>query len=1076
MTTFKVNQYILLALFMFVTAYILLFILMSNKPVTANQCVISQDCNFAAFLKHQTIDVFQIVKDDQLVLQYTVQLLPPSDEEGEISATPRSFTISSGRCDFVAVSWLGICHVYQRGAYHSRVHYDGQCYFLPNNLLALVRPKTLRLYRIKKAHTSHTQTMDLPCHTIWACFHREFALTTQGNELVQLWSIEDGHLIVSFKCINIAQGALAAVSPRTHLLALYQNNRISIYDIESGLQVNEWVTYRPILAIGFVDDAYLTLVSSARHLPHQAYVELWDTTVGSCMASREEQFSTDSRSETTTISAIGFRCNKWVFAFTNERVKLASASLSPIPLIDRPALVLPPLERDSQESLFYEFHDSHATSPGVATYFLDKHRVLRVGTYSAQLWIATGTSRAARSGYVLHKLLYIFSIPETSAAKGNAKAGEKSGDCTAQPASINAKCIRWRGNNPDIQFFDNDWVSITMSDGSQYTICFSGNLWSKFQCVCVAISVVYQVDVYSKIKGWKSRTFDHTLRHMTHTVEHSINHQPKFFESPAGNLALAGLVQYPKSSKLLKKVLNGSIGVKPVSIVSPFPCHLTSTTSILEIAVGCGAYEYARILVTYMIQSSKQYHPGYLVTFTRALPILSSKCPDFLLDWMHQLSYMPVTQYCPIVEGVSSTFESAGGWNVSTRLPELCGFTTVEHLPAAASDVPSVQAALRQRGDQHEKPHLATLCVFPLLHYNQYRNQYATYGDDCSSSSLFARQASSGNSEVFHEGEPVMEALLMYKWRTFARARFFLVFLAYVANQVLFSVNVAFPKINNTFTLVLMLVVSALLITQETRHIWYNGRGYFRLFYNYISLAAVLLPVAGAIVILSGREYPVEASAISVFVLWLHTLVRLRVLRDLGLVFEIVVQISRRMLSLAFLLLIVLCTFTHTFIVLLYSVSDREFVPSYVGTVDTVMPLEMTNNPDSANRFRDVGVAVKTVWFFLHGRWDVLQGRPVESRPLVNILSVIFSLSTNIILFNVLIALMTSIVAEVKRKGKRVWIAYLAESLAEIELFWCFPWERQNQKYHPTYIYYVAHVKTIQKYDNEQTQYLLNES
>ena len=115
-----------------------------------------------------------------------------------------------------------------------------------------------------------------------------------------------------------------------------------------------------------------------------------------------------------------------------------------------------------------------------------------------------------------------------------------------------------------------------------------------------------------------------------------------------------------------------------------------------------------------------------------------------------------------------------------------------------------------------------------------------------------------------------------------------------------------------------------------------------------------------------------------------------------------VVQITKRMSSLALLLLIVLCTFTHTFIVLLFHVNDMEFVQSFNGTVVKAVPLTMMNNPTNANRFRNVAMAAKTVWFFLHGRWDILQNRPVENRPLVSILSVIFSLSTTISLLNVL--------------------------------------------------------------------------
>ena len=383
---------------------------------------------------------------------------------------------------------------------------------------------------------------------------------------------------------------------------------------------------------------------------------------------------------------------------------------------------------------------------------------------------------------------------------------------------------------------------------------------------------------------------------------------------------MAGLVPYPNSSKILKKILftnNNSandydvdnvnsnsinINVKPVSILTRYSSNNSShqqeniyngknqqqqqfaaTTSILAIAATYGAYDDARVLVNYMLQSTRMYHPGYLVTFTNSLPLLCSKCPDMVLDWMHQLSYIPVTPHCPILEvapddAVLLQQPSRRRRNVATRLSELWGFSTTEQFTESNNDISSVQSALCQGSSpaahyQHHhnrKPHLAILCVFPLIHYSQYYNQHSIqyhYNNDdknqytsypSSSTSLFVQQALSGRSEVFRQGEPAMEAMLMYKWRTFGRRRFAFVCLIYIANQVLFSVNVAFPKNNTTTTLALMLIVSAFLVIQETRHISFCGLDYFRLFYNYISLAAVLLPIVGAIVILSGREYPVS--------------------------------------------------------------------------------------------------------------------------------------------------------------------------------------------------------------------------
>ena len=58
-----------------------------------------------------------------------------------------------------------------------------------------------------------------------------------------------------------------------------------------------------------------------------------------------------------------------------------------------------------------------------------------------------------------------------------------------------------------------------------------------------------------------------------------------------------------------------------------------------------------------------------------------------------------------------------------------------------------------------------------------------------------------------------------------------------------------------------------------------------------------------------------------------------------------------------------------------------------------------------------------------------------------------------------------------------IFLIIIIESLAEIELFWCFPWERRNQQFNPTYIYYIAYIKTIRDFDTQhRSRYFLNEN
>lgn len=203
---------------------------------------------------------------------------------------------------------------------------------------------------------------------------------------------------------------------------------------------------------------------------------------------------------------------------------------------------------------------------------------------------------------------------------------------------------------------------------------------------------------------------------------------------------------------------------------------------------------------------------------------------------------MPASPACPMVES---------GQSIVTRERELWSSAGIEQLQPRQQ--PS-QLLLRSR--HRSKPHLATLCVVPLPGINPYRGKRAS----------FAEQALRGNSEVFQLGEPVMEALVTYKWRAFGRARFYIVYGVYLVNHVLFSLLLVLGGSSETTWLVCVLCVSSLLIVQECRQIWDNWTNYFRLFYNYVSLAGVLLPVVATVALLSGCEYPVKFPLLLCFV------------------------------------------------------------------------------------------------------------------------------------------------------------------------------------------------------------------
>ncbi|KAI9019205.1 hypothetical protein CLU79DRAFT_759081 [Phycomyces nitens] len=1143
--------------------------------------------------------------------------------------------------------------------YH-KIHFQGSCRFLPNNKLVLTDIHHLRIYsdtfdflylidlfqisqmthqpiarswnhRLmwflspSKADTSDDMNRSLgsstftsadprinldamakDLHFMTKCIYQGVLLDYSSEDnLVRIWSVQDGHLIISLKT-SCDSNTVFSVSNGGGLVAKFSSSIddtvIKLFDIESGLLVNSLkirdthISGTPV-SIEFIEnDRYLACVSHVKPLngprirqslgPNDAVygLEIWDIVTGTSVVYQETASRISRAGSVVVMGHPSYRASTLIvesaglgslyghklrsFPVSKKQSKyIIPEEVDELPW-DQLSPIIPALDPQSKEDIFFwsEFHDKHALSPGIASYFLDtsKTLVLRIGRYSVQVWRTKRLDKHGRhpqnedtrevdpATLGLHKLVYMYCIPlEYTGSSYNIHALTKEIPENQKP-SIRADRIRWytecnrrsgseffsedlfQSAIPDVDFSQGNYrLRITyesLQDGLYDTNGPSNQdeIYIPFKIQAApfiglkyifnSLPSVLQLKQYFDEKDWKTHHFDSIAKQMQSIVKYTVNCRSPFFGTIAGNQALSSLLCSPGDDDLLCTILDGTIDIKT--------CFhdISRKQSPLTVAIQNGSPQRVKMLVEYIITASRTLGPGYLAIFVRVLPELCKHFPDLVPDWIRSLSYVPAISAYPLVSQDSPMLP---GRNLLTHKQELWGFSALEQLPVYRGLYNKAVYTLKTQLDvfkfgQHKKgrnfqeikrrqdlkekekriplshdrkPHLATLCVVPLPSYTAYTENFRTIltrllgeppglASAYSRHSLFTVQASTGSSEVFRNGEPVMEALLIYKWRMFARNRFFLIYLVYIAYYTLYSIGVAFSKEVFNYDaqtrvispahrscLILMMAISFLFITQETRQIMVSRTGYFRLFYNYISLVAVCLPLIATIVILSGHAYPVEASAISVLILWLHAIVRLRVLKEFGIMVEIVVQISKRVLPMFALLIFIVFAFAHTFIVLLRNEKNGEFAQSFDGIIGGTQSFYITSrDPGSENKFRSAGTALKAVWLFVNGDWEAISDKPVEDQALVTVLGIILSFSTTLILLNILIALMTDVVEEVKRKGKRVWISYLAESLAEIELYWCFPWERRNRKYHPDYIYYVAYVRTIEDYKKSESE------
>lgn len=116
-------------------------------------------------------------------------------------------------------------------------------------------------------------------------------------------------------------------------------------------------------------------------------------------------------------------------------------------------------------------------------------------------------------------------------------------------------------------------------------------------------------------------------------------------------------------------------------------------------------------------------------------------------------------------------------------------------------------------------------------------------------------------NDIFHQGDTIFELLLQYKWKTFARNRFFLVYSIHITYYISYSVGVLFAREVFDYTLgssiiydsghlaciSLMFISGGILLIQEIHQLAKSGSKfqYISSPYNFVDIAAFVLPVVG---------------------------------------------------------------------------------------------------------------------------------------------------------------------------------------------------------------------------------------
>ncbi|CAG8615031.1 5465_t:CDS:2, partial [Paraglomus occultum] len=319
--------------------------------------------------------------------------------------------------------------------------------------------------------------------------------------------------------------------------------------------------------------------------------------------------------------------------------------------------------------------------------------------------------------------------------------------------------------------------------------------------------------------------------------------------------------------------------------------------------------------------------------------------------------------------------------------------------------------------------------------------------------SPFASAVLQGRYDMF--GEPAMEAVINFSWRTFARMRyiFFIgVYFLYLASFML-AVTLDSERVQQggrtehliRFFSSVVLLLGFIFIGLEVMQI-IAYRSYYFTIYNLIDLASTLMPIIYAIGALSGsdtrRQY----------------ILRLRVFKDFGIPIFMIIEIFNRVRGIMFIIAIMVVAYTHIYWLLL----------SYTEVVDLV------GNSTVTDQFATPQESLVSVFFFVTNNFGNISD--AFGNPTIALLTIAFTFITAIVLLNILIALMSDVVGDAKTVGRHAWLKQKAELICELEMCTLTRKQRQRPDFFPYMIYYYAKSDSIKEYKKRLGKHRKKES
>ncbi|KAG0021946.1 hypothetical protein BGZ80_001378 [Entomortierella chlamydospora] len=528
-------------------------------------------------------------------------------------------------------------------------------------------------------------------------------------------------------------------------------------------------------------------------------------------------------------------------------------------------------------------------------------------------------------------------------------------------------------------------------------------------------------------------------------------------------------------------------------------------------AIDLGNRTLIEAFIKYAVKYARIRHPAYLMPVVQCVEVLTDQHPDLVAYTFKMTSYVPAHNHGYLNAHIMIAYPQ-----YKTRLksvPKLFSRTKVVEKPSlddyykpvfslrsqlplrAAFSLRDVETYISKKRksrfpeavdeetkqSQSKFTNKVYVCPYPML--STYGPNKPWYTGSRSGKSPFTVIAGGDFFEY-----PAMQAILRFKWQKYASFYWFIRFF-FVLMFVIFMVGVITAQVtvstipdtsvdpntnwsdqvskrylkNWRWVFYTALANAFVLLAYELVQFTDDPKKYVRSPYNYMDLITYSLNIAGCIVFLSYKpdsdpQGPHQISALSfgILALYLNLLFELRVLKPLGIVVNIILNIARSIVWFFMVLTLFLVSFTLALQHLLHTRQYRQNCIIGENTCD------LQDYPGEYPR--NFFMALIDTYFFLAGRYDPVASSLTSGSTSFRIMMLIFFIFTAILLLNILIALMNDGFELSKKQGEVAWHKQLSDVIAEVERFLMPKKYHKKSDYFPSYIYYYASEQEAENY------------